>query len=46
MLEGYTAFTTLFAFKHLVHTATFLGLPFTITRIFCTFAFQRRRVRR
>ena len=43
-LGGY--FLTLLAFRHLVQTAMRLGVPFTITRIFWTLGFHRRRERR
>ena len=35
----------MFAFRHLVQTATRFGAPFTVTRIFWMLGFQRRRVR-
>ena len=34
------------ALRHFVQTATFLGAPLTMTRIFWTFALHLRRVRR
>jgi hypothetical protein len=37
---------TLFALRHLVHTAMRRGEPSIMTRIFWIFGFHRRRVRR
>jgi hypothetical protein len=38
--------TILPAFRHEVQTWTRFGVPLTTARTFCTFGFQRRRVRR
>ena len=40
------ALVTLLALRHFVHTAILRGEPFTTTRTFWMFGFQRRRVRR
>jgi hypothetical protein len=43
---GQPALMTLLALRHFVQTDRRLGAPSTITRIFWTLGFQRRRVRR